>query len=572
MAHNIGFRASLLAVTALTAGMTFAAPARAQSTDQQINAIQKQIQDLQRELARMRHDLGARDAAVRAAQAEANRARRDAEAAQQAVDHMAVNPFPAPPPPPPGPGTITGYPLGPQGIPSLGGPSPSIITSAAPRPAFQVGAVTVSLGGFVELAGIFRSRNEVTDVGSNFSSGLPLNILPQAHQGEFRFSAHQSRVAALVEGAPDEVTRLKGYVEADFLGAAPTANSNESNSYTPRLRQFWGSYDRTDLGMHLLFGQAWSLLTMNKIGEVPRQENIPLTIDAQYVPGFTWKRTPQIRLSEDFLNHTVWLGFSLENPQTTYSIGPNGTGSPAGTTVTTTLPGLSQLNPTATYSSDIAPDMILKAAFDPGYGHYEVYGLGRIMRDRVSFVGSGSNEARFGGGGGGGFIVPLLGNLVQLQGSILAGAGIGTYGSAQLPDATVGSHGQPVPIPEVEALAGIVGHPNKAVDLYAYVGTEQESKRAFASAGKGFGVGSPLYVNTGCGTELSTLPCSPANTAGVVQGTIGEWWRWVSGPWGSMALGAQYSYTRRAVFKGVGGSPKADENIFMISMRYYPFQ
>jgi hypothetical protein len=243
-----------------------------------------------------------------------------------------------------------------------------------------------------------------------------------------------------------------------------------------------------------------------------------------------------------------------------------------GPTVTTSLPGLSQLNPTASYSSDVAPDLILKAAFDPGYGHYEAYGVGRLMKTRVTFPSSGNNLIRFGGGGGAGFIVPLLGNTIQLQGSFLAGAGIGTYGSAQLPDATVGTQGQPVPIPEVEALVGVVGHPTKSVDLYAYVGTEQEWKAAFATGGKGFGVGSPLYSNTGCGAELSTLPCSPANTQGVVQGTIGEWWRWISGPWGSMALGAQYSYTRRQVFKGVGGSPKADENIFMLSMRYYPFQ
>lgn len=566
------FRASLLTVTALAAGVLAAAPAQAQGPDQQINSIQQQIQALQRELTQMKRNLAGRDAAVRAAQSEAYRARQDAQAAQRAVQRIPVNPFPPPPPGAIGPGGVTGFITGPQPTPSLGGPSPAVITQTAPRPVFQVGALQVSLGGFVELAGIFRSRNEVTSVGSNFSSGLPLNNLPQAHQGEFRFTGQQSRVAALVQGQPDEVTKLTGYVEADFLGAAPTANSNESNSYTPRLRQFFGTYDRTDYGFHLLFGQAWSLITMDKIGIIPRQENVPLTIDAQYIPGFTWKRTPQIRVAGDFLNHRVWLGASLENPESTYSIGPNGTGAPTGSTVTTTLPGTSQLDPSASYASNVAPDMIVKAAFDPGYGHYEVYGLGRILRDRISMVGSGNNLARFGGGGGAGFIAPLFYNTVQLQGSFLAGAGIGTYGSAQLPDATVGIHGEPVPIPEVEALVGVVGHPSKALDLYAYVGTEQESKKTFTLAGKGFGVGSPLYVNSGCGAELSPLACSPANTSGVIQGTIGEWWRWVSGPWGSMALGAQYSYTRRAVFKGVGGTPKADENVFMISLRYYPFQ
>jgi hypothetical protein len=565
------FRTSLLAATVLTAGLIASAPARAQGANDQINTIQRQIQELQRELAAMKRNLATRDAAVHAAQAEAAKARADARAAQQAVERIPVNPFPPPPPAPAGPGMITGMAPGPYTPPSLAGPSPAFITQTAPRPVFQVGALTVSLGGFAALEGLYRSRNEVTSIGSMLGSGIPLNNLPQAHQGEFRFTSAQSRVAALVEGTPDPVTHISGYIEADFLAAAGTANDNESNSYNPRMRQFWGAYDRTDMGFHLLFGQAWSLATLYKVGLVPRQENVPLTIDAQYNVGFTWKRVPQIRLSEDFLNHTVWLGASLENPTTTFVLGPNGSGQPSGTTVTTTLPGAPQLDPSAMYSSNVAPDMLVKAAFDPGYGHYEVFGLGRIEKDRVSVPGAGSNKFAWGGGVGGGLIIPLLHNTVQLQGNTLVGAGIGTYASGQLPDATVGVNGQPVPIPEVQAMVGLIGHPTKSIDIYGYVGTEQESKKAFALAGKGYGYGSPLYVNSGCGVELSSLTCT-GNTSGLVEGTIGEWWRWLSGPWGSMAVGTQYSYVRRNVFQGVGGSPKANENIFMLSMRYYPFQ
>ena len=98
MLHEGRFRASLLTMTALAAGLLAAAPARAQGPDQQINAIQQQIQALQRELTQMKRNLAGRDAAVRAAQAEANRARQDALAAQQAVQRIPVNPFPAPPP------------------------------------------------------------------------------------------------------------------------------------------------------------------------------------------------------------------------------------------------------------------------------------------------------------------------------------------------------------------------------------------------------------------------------------------------------------------------------------------
>jgi hypothetical protein len=39
-----------------------------------------------------------------------------------------------------------------------------------------------------------------------------------------------------------------------------------------------------------------------------------------------------------------------------------------------------------------------------------------------------------------------------------------------------------------------------------------------------------------------------------------------------MQLGAQYAYLRRNIFPGVGGEPAANENIVMVSFRYYPFQ
>lgn len=569
MMRNATAQMTLVSMIALAAGLGSAGPAHAQSSEQ-INTIQRQIRQLQRELTQMKRALSSRDAALHAAQAQAARAQRQAQQAEQQVERIPVNPFPAPPAAPPGPGQLGRFVGQPPVVPSsMGGPSPAFITSAAPKPVFQVGGLTVSLGGFVALEGYYRSPAEITSIGTSLS-GIPLPNDVRYHQGNFGFSSQQSRVAALVQGEPDPVTKILGYVEADFLGAAPTANSNESNSYTPRMRQYFGEYDRSDWGFHLDFGQMWSLATLYKVGLMPRHEDVPLTIDAQYNVGFTWKRQAGIRLSEDFLNHTVWLGASVENPTNTFYVGPNGAGVP-GATVTTSYTGVAQLDPGTTYSSNEAPDIVLKAAFDPGYGHYEVYGLGRFEKSNVTVSPTSINKVAYAGGVGGGMILPLLHNAVQLQASALYGAGIGTYGSGQLPDATVGRDGEPIPIPEVQAMVGLIGHPIKSVDIYGYVGTEQESRSAFANAGKGYGYGSPLYMNAGCGVVLSPLACT-ANTSGLVEGTIGEWWRWLSGPWGTMALGTQYSYVRRNVFAGVGGTPKANENIFMLSMRYYPFQ
>ena len=73
--------------------------------------------------------------------------------------------------------------------------------------------------------------------------GAPNVVNPNAHISELRETARQSRITALAEAKPTENTKIAAYVEADFLGAAPTANSIESNSYTPRLRVAYGTID-----------------------------------------------------------------------------------------------------------------------------------------------------------------------------------------------------------------------------------------------------------------------------------------------------------------------------------------
>lgn len=309
---------------------------------------------------------------------------------------------------------------------------------------------------------------------------------------------------------------------------------------------------------------------MSRTGMVPRQEDIPLTIDAQYVPGFIFTREPQLRIAKDFLNHTLWAGVSIESPQANDCTGPNGTGAQSGT-VNLTNPGGSNFSPTVNYSDEVAPEIVAKIAWDPGWGHYEVYGVARFLHDRVSVVGGGRNHTVPAGGGGAGVILPLIKGKLELEGRFLAGVGTGRYGAGQLPDATVGRDGSPVPLPEVIALAGLVGHPIPSVDLYSYVGTEQIGQRSFTTAGKGYGYGSPLYTNIGCGVELSTAGCV-ANTSGLVQGTLGGWWRFLKGDYGTMEVGGQYSYTRRTIFGAIGGHSGTDENTVMLSLRYLPFQ
>ncbi len=548
-------RNAWLASTVLAGLCCAGGTAHAQDASARIGAIEAQIKALQDQLRAVKRDLGQRDVQLKAAQRDAGAAQRDAAAARAEARRA---PLPQPLPPPA---------AAPAATAAANGEQPVTFTGKLGQ--IRVGGITIQAGGFLEAAGIYRSNNEVADLASNWN-GIPFPNVQQQHESETRFSARQSRFSLLVEGKPDPAQTIAAYGEADFLGAAPTANSTESNSYNPRLRQAFASYDNTNLNLHVLGGQAWSLLTLNKAGIVPRQEVLPQVIDAQYVPGFTWKRQPQVRVATDFDDHRVWLAASLENPQTNFYNGPNGAGTFRGTT-NSTNPGGSNFAPNVNYSLDAAPDVVLKAAWDPGFGHYEVYGLARFFRSRVSTLGRGGNDTTLAGGGGAAMILPVVHKYLDFQASFLGGTGIGSYGAGQLPDATLTQSGAPAPVPEVQALVGLIGHPRPDLDIYGYVGTEQASRRAFTSGGRGFGYGSPLYSNAGCNIELSTQPCV-GNTSGLVQGAAGFWWRFLHGNYGTAQVGATYSYTDRTIFSGVGGGGTTGENTAMLSLRYYPFQ
>jgi len=442
------FRAMPFGAAAIACSL-LAAPALAQDQDTaRIDAIERQINTLQRDLRQMKAELAKRDAALRAAQRQAAEAQ--ATAAQAQAQGTAAR-------------AAGGAPL------NTTLPAAAVAQAAPPPPAppgkpgvFHTGGLTITLGGYIEAAGIFRSPNETSDIGSTFS-GVPFANTPQGHETELRFSARQSRITALVEGEPDDVTRISGYGEIDLQAAAPTANSNESNSYTPRLRQAYLTYDRKDWGVDVLAGQAWSLLTLGSQGITPRKEQIPLVIDAQYVVGFTWTRQPQIRVVKQLFDNQLAVGVSLENPQTVFSTG-GFTSSTVGTANLITLPngqfvntnnaGGSGFAPTVNYSDAVAPDLIAKLAWDPGFGHYELYGIARFLHDRVDFVGGGHGATTPAGGIGGATILPLVPGVLSLQGSVLAGYGIGRYGAGQLPDATIKADGSPWAIPEVQALIG----------------------------------------------------------------------------------------------------------------------
>ena len=423
---------------------------------------------------------------------------------------------------------------------------------------------------YIEAASIFRTRNETADISSNFNTGIPMPNNPNYFLSEFRESAHQSRLAMLAQGSVNEDTKLAGYFESDFQSAATTSNSVESNSYNPRLRLAYATLDKEDWGTYLLGGQAWSLLTMFNEDMTPRKENIPLTIDGQYAVGFTWTRNPQFRVVQHF-GDLYAAGLSLESPQAVVFSGPNAPLVPT----TFSNPGGMLLNPLVNYSTDVGPDVVAKVTADPGWGHFELYGVGRAFRSRANF----SNHIILGGGGGAGAILPIVPKLLDFQADFLAGNGIGRYGTVGLPDVAVKPDGVLAPIPEIQALVGLVGHPTDTIDLYAYAGIEAANSTPFTTFTKTgalpFGYSNDLYNNSACLHEAASVTAAAtncaANTSSVWQITGGFWWDVYKGDFGRLRVGGQGSFTERSVFAGIGGGPNTTEGIFMASLRYYPF-
>ncbi|MBJ6725550.1 hypothetical protein [Geomesophilobacter sediminis] len=426
---------------------------------------------------------------------------------------------------------------------------------------FNMKGISVNLGGFIEAAGMYRSRNLNSDLPSPFQK-LPLANSAGYYQDETRFSARQSRLSLLATGDVNENTHLAGYYEMDFLGAASTANSNESNSYNPRIRHLYTTVDWDRAGLHLLAGQTWSLVTMNGEGIIPRKEITPLGIDAQYVPGFTWARQPQFRIVKDW-DKKYWLGLSVENGQTLVQGGqPNAVGN----NLADNQAGGGALT-NVTTSVNPYPDFVVKAAADPGWGHFEVYDLIRVFETSLSSNGKVNNTFRATSAVGGGMILPIIPKQLSLQVSGIYGKGIGRYGSSQLPDVTQNAAGENMPLTGSQLLAGATYDPTKEWNFYAYYGQEQVDRQSYDQNGKGYGYGSELYDNSGAGTFGGK---AQGNIRKVAQETVGTWWKFYQGRMGKMQAGLQFSHTEDDYFSVVnGGAPKATDNMVFTSLRYY---
>ncbi|MGB8522707.1 MAG: FlxA-like family protein [Candidatus Acidiferrales bacterium] len=480
---------------------------------------------------------------------------------------------------------VDGIPTGRAGgSPQLAGESPVAI---------HFKGITITPGGFLAAETVFRNKAVAADINTPLNS-IPFSGNSGAQTTEWNSSARQSRLSMLAEGRLSNV-KLSGYVETDFLGAGITSNNNESNSYVLRLRQGWGQA-KFDNGWSVTGGQMWSLITETKKAVDNRSEALPLTIDPQYTVGFSWARQYGFRVAKTF-GDKLTLAASVEESATTATVHGNptittlstvnsvlGGGSVAGTpnpaittpTLTTTVfnnfligaPGASSglYNPTGTYAYNKTPDFVVKAALDPGWGHFEVFGVVSNFRDRAYpcyFANGGFNfpanlpgedpanlpvnipattcpltgstnptagafnDSRTGGGIGVNARVPLLHKKVEAGFHILGGDGIGRYGTSGLPDTTVRPDGTLALLRNYQVLGTLELHPTPKLDVYFNGGGEYSGRDFFTftnlvtGATGHAGYGSPSIRNDGCSVEPLPVatPGNPPNTTAVLGST-----------------------------------------------------
>jgi hypothetical protein len=477
--------------------------------------------------------------------------------------------------------------------------------------------ITITPGGFLAAETVWRSHATGSDINTPFNS-IPFAGASQSNLSEFFASGRQSRLSMLAEGKLSSA-KLTGYVESDFLSAGLTSNNNQSNSYTLRVRQAWGQA-ALNSGWSFTGGQMWSLVTETKKGVDNRSEALPMTIDPQYTVGFSWARQEGFRVAKN-LGSKAWFAASVENAQATlgghgasnnFLIGQQGTGG-----------GL--YNATANYSYNRTPDFILKTAFEPGWGHYEVFGIISDFRDRVFPCATTSKTGTCGGtkgpsavgafndsGWAGGFGANARGTVAKhfdIGLHFLGGNGVGRYGTATLPDVIARPDGVLKALREIQGLGTIEWH-SKRLDVYGNAGVEYAGREWYQNGSTIVGYGAPGFGTSGCGTETppagtSTTVATPPSTTGgptgtttvpvpgsagtplsggfnpgglskctgdtraIIEGTLGFWYRIYVGPKGRLQFGPQYSYVVRNTWGGGGYDPTANENMFFTSFRYY---
>ena len=548
------------------------------SVESQIDELRQEMESQRGQIDSLRQQLSERDAQLQQAQQAAQSAQQAAQAAQQSANEeqqtLSANSA-----------AVSSLQSSVSDLKSSNSAFITTVTTQQKKLAESVEhpdtlhykGVTISpAGSFIEAATVYRSAATGGGINTPFTS-IPLQDSGQAQLSEFFGSGRQSRIAIKAEGKLPDAT-MTAYYEMDWLGTGITSNNNQSNSYVVRQRQLWARAAFAS-GWNISGGQMWSLTTETTKGLDNGTEILPGTIDPQYTAGFVWNRQYGFRVTKDFGNK-FWIGASAENDQTL----PGGS-APTNEFLGSAGVGGGLYNSTANYSFNLAPEMVAKMAFEPGWGHWELFGVARFFQNRVypstTSAAGAYDDSKVGGGIGGGFRVPLGSKAVVLGLKGLYGDGTGRMGNATIADITFYPDGQISVLHTFSALSTVELNPSKRLNIYLNYGGDYVARDILDGDKYGYGLYSADM--SGCTTEGlpggSYSPSATGNCKGnnkdVQEATSGFWYNFYNGPKGRFRMGIQYSYIERNLWSGnggttnPGGNAKGTDNILETSMRYY---
>lgn len=221
---------------------------------------------------------------------------------------------------------------------------------------FRVGNTTVAYAGYVKLDAITqRTSGGQVGTGNIVRDFLIPGAIPVGGTGsgwDTDFNARQSRFIFKTSTDVGAEHQLNSQIELDFM-VTPGGDERISNSYQPRLRQAFITYD------NWLFGQAWS--TFQNVGALPDSLDFIGT-----TPGTVFERQPMIRYTKGGLQ------LAVEQPETTVT-------SPVGTRV---LAG-----------DDTIPDVVGRYNWSGEWGGVSLAGIVRNLRVTNDDFGLGTDSA-----------------------------------------------------------------------------------------------------------------------------------------------------------------------------------
>jgi len=259
-----------------------------------------------------------------------------------------------------------------------------------------------------------------------------------------------------------------------------------------------------------------------------------------------------------------------------------------------------------TYANNVAPDVIVKAAFDAPAFHFEVGGIARFFRDNYFPVtynytaGAAAStmtetyatqEKSHTALGGGVFASArgYLGKVSEVAIQAMAGTGTGRYGSSQLADVTLRPDETLEPVRNYHVLFSNENHLTPKLDAFVYYGGEYEERTTYTLPnGVITGVAPQTLSNAGCYNLPTGITTNSSGSGGSISASgCGGYTRYIqeamggltfkainSPKYGRLQYSVTYSYIQRNLWGGVGSattptSPRATEPMIHVGMRYY---